>query len=141
MTVRIYQDDSRADPRTEDYHQMDVASWIDYNYPDVYWFHPVNENAGKAFIQYFTKQKRKGLKKGVVDIVIHARGINGEPFGVIELKRCKKFRPSTVSPEQWECLRNADEQGAFAAVVYGFQQCKIALADFLGEPRPIPRKR
>ena len=134
MSVKEYYLRDPSDKRKETMHQMDAAAWITYWYPGLYWFHPVNENALPGGKQYFNQQKEKGLRKGVVDIVILNRGINGEPFGVIELKRATKTLSSPVSKEQWECLNSADEQGAFSAVAYGYKSAKLAIVDMLGQP-------
>lgn len=134
MTVREYYERDPLDKRKEDLHQVDISHWISYWYPGLYWFHPVNENALPGGKQYFVRLAEKGLRKGVVDIVILHRGVNGEPFGVIELKRATKSISSPVSQEQRACLNNADNQGAFSAVAYGFKSAKLAIMDMLGQP-------
>lgn len=116
----------------EDDHLINFTTWFNHWYPDVYWFHVPNENGGKAGKQYFLRQQAKGLRKGVADIVILHRGRNGEPFGVIEMKRENKRLSTPVSKEQVECLSAVSAQGGFAAVAYGFHCAKLAVIDFLG---------
>lgn len=71
-------------------------------------------------------------------MILH-RGRNGEPFGVIEMKRENKKLSTPVSKEQVECLSAVSAQGGFAAVAYGFDCAKLAVIDFLG-PSPISIK-
>ena len=134
MAVKEFYLRDPDDKRKEEYHQIDFASWMNYWYPHVYWFHPVNENALPGGKQYFVKQEKKGLRKGVVDIMILHRGIHGEPFGAIELKRATKTLSSQVSEAQWECLNSSDRQGAFSAVAYGHLSARQAVIEMLGPP-------
>ena len=117
----------------EDTHQVDCVSWLKYNYPELLFWHTVNE--GKKTMHSALRDEQSGLLKGVSDFIILIGG-NGHPFAAIELKRTNKsgrFKASPVSKEQTEFLRKVRERGGFAAVAYGFEEFKKAVADLLAQ--------
>lgn len=110
----------------EDIEQINAVSWLRHNFPEVLFFHPVNEN--KKHIHTAMMDEQKGLLKGVSDFIILS-GLGKYPFAAIEMKRQGKSQASKVSDEQRAFLKAVRGQGGFAAVTYGFKQFKIAFND------------
>lgn len=125
-----YYERDPSDTRKEDSHQVDCVAWLRHHYPNILFFHPVNE--GEKTITSALRDQQAGLLKGVSDFVILI-GINSSyPFAAIELKRTNKSgkgKASPVSDEQKAFLRDVRQRGGFAAVAYGFEQFKLAIAD------------
>jgi hypothetical protein len=129
---------------SEETDQISGALWLDYNYPDVNWFHPPNggkrgerlkkdgSNYARSAVAAGEKMKRMGAKKGVVDYVIL------EPKGkfhgsVIELKK-EDGVPSDIEKEQKEFLNKCHESGYYTAVAFGYEEFKSAFVDYYGQP-------
>lgn len=107
--------------------QMNSVSWLRYEYPNYLFWHTVNE--GSKHKASAVADHQMGLLKGVSDILVLI-GLGGKyPFAAIELKRQGKSQASPVSKEQREFLAAVRSRGGFAAVVYGFEQFKIAFCD------------
>jgi len=124
--IRIYDSGYRGDCRLERYEQIDCASWLKYNYPER-WpliLHIPNEASGRGSSHLQTRIK-EGVKTGASDIL----DLNWLP-GIFELKRMDRTK-SKVSKEQREFLQAGSDAGHFAAIVYGFEQFKLAYADYL----------
>lgn len=123
--IRIYDSGYRGDCRQEWAEQIDAMGWLEFNHPDRWplCFHVPNEI--KASPQYMQKRQKMGVKSGVSDIIDF-----GLIRGAFELKRLDKSKCS-VSKEQRDFLKAVDESGGFAAIVYGFEQFKLAYADYL----------
>ncbi|MNY58980.1 hypothetical protein D3C86_1953790 [compost metagenome] len=66
-----------------------------------------------------------GVKAGVGDIIDF-----GRIRGAFELKRLDKSK-CKVSKDQRDFLQATDDSGGFAAIVYGYEQFKLAYADYL----------
>lgn len=129
MTVKTYNSTFRGNCDVEDQDQINFTSWFDYQYPHFspLYFHVVNESM--LPVQGRVKAKKKGLKKGVSDIIILLK--RGEYSGlIIELKRRDKSK-SRVTKEQMDFLYEVDEQGFFCAVCYGFEQAKKCVQEYL----------
>lgn len=123
--IRTYDSGYRGECRREEYEQIDCASWLEFNHPDR-WpliFHAPNET--KATAHYMQKRQKMGVKPGVPDI-IDVGGV----VGLFELKRLDRTQ-SKVSKEQKEFLQAGADAGHFVAVCYGFEQFKLAYADYL----------
>jgi hypothetical protein len=123
--IRIYDSGYRGDCRTERCEQIDCISWLKHNYPDR-WpliFHCPGET--KASPQHMQMRAKEGVKAGPPDIIDL-----GGVVGLFELKRLDRAK-STVSKEQKDFLRAGAEQGHFAVICYGFEQFKLAYADYL----------
>lgn len=78
--------------------------------------------------------KQGGLRKGVSDLVMLIGLGNKYPFAAIELKRVNKsgkHKASAFTKEQKEFLAEVRSRGGFAAVAYGFEQFKLAVADMI----------
>ena len=123
--IRIYDSHYRGECRTERCEQIDCISWLKHNHPDR-WpliFHVPNETKAKA--QHMQMRAKEGVKPGPPDI-IDLGGI----VGLFELKRLDRTK-SSVSKEQKEFLLNGSNAGHFAAICYGFEQFKLAYADYL----------
>lgn len=123
--IRIYDSGYRGDCRVETIEQIDCASWLQYNYPErwtLIWHTP---NETKATASYMQKRQKMGVKSGVSDIIDF-----GLVRGAFELKRLDKSK-CKVSKDQREFLEAVDASGGFAAIVYGFEQFKLAYADYL----------
>lgn len=122
-----YYDKSDPDDRKEEAHQFDSYSWLTYEFPMWLVWHTKNE--GKKTIGTAVKDQQAGVKKGVSDILILTGFIGCKySFIAIELKRANK-KGTKVSDEQKEFLRRVRECGGFAAVCYGVDQVKLAIAD------------
>ncbi|EDV3179088.1 VRR-NUC domain-containing protein [Salmonella enterica subsp. arizonae] len=122
-----YYDKSDPDTRTEAPHQVDCYSWVTHHYPRWITWHTKNE--GKKTIGEAVKDQQAGVKKGVSDVLILTGFIGCKyAFIAIELKRASK-KGTKVSQEQKDFLRRVRECGGFAAVCYGFEQFKLAIAD------------
>lgn len=120
----------------EDTHQINCVAWLRHNYPNLLFFHAVNE--GKKTITSALRDEQAGLLKGVSDFVIligdPAYTDKPYPFAAIELKRTNKSGKGAASPvskEQKEFLKNVRDRGGFAAVCYGFEQFKLAIKDMI----------
>ena len=80
-------------------------------------------------IQGRVKAKKKGLKKGVSDIVILLK--RGKYSGlIIELKR-KDSTKNKASKEQVAFLHEVCEQDFYAAICYGFDEAKKCVQEYL----------
>lgn len=123
--IRIYGSGYRGDCRQEWAEQIDAMGWLEFNHPDRWplCFHVPNEI--KAGPQYMQKRQKMGVKSGVSDIIDF-----GLIRGAFELKRLDKSKCS-VSKEQRTFLQAVADSGGFAAIVYGFEQFKLAYADYL----------
>ena len=116
--VEFYDKDS-TETLVEDAVQIFASDYVKYNYPEMVFFHVVNEN--KKTIGQATKDKAKGLLKGVSDCIfmIPEKCRGKYSFGAIELKRATKKLATPVSDEQKSFLKSVRESGGFAAVAYG----------------------
>jgi hypothetical protein len=123
--IHIYDSGYRGECRVETIEQIDCASWLQYNYPErwqLIWHTP---NETKATASYMQKRQKMGVKSGVSDIIDF-----GLVRGAFELKRLDKSK-CKVSKDQREFLQAVADSGGFAAIVYGFEQFKLAYADYL----------
>ena len=130
--IRTYDSNYRGECRREEYEQIDCASWLQYNHPErwpLIWHVPNELTVDKkkpGWAQHLAKRQKMGVKNGVSDII---------DFGVIrgafELKRLSKKDSSPVTKDQRAFLKSVDESGGFAAIVYGYEQFKLAYADYL----------
>lgn len=123
--IRIYDSGYRGDCRTERCEQIDSISWLSFNYPERFplIFHCPGET--KASPQYMQMRAKEGVRAGVPDIIDL-----GGVVGLFELKRLDRTK-SKVSREQREFLENGVDAGHFTAICYGFEQFKLAYADYL----------
>lgn len=127
--LEFYEPDN-DDTRREVVHQIEAYQHLKHAYPQWLAFHPVNENKKTFYTANIDEQS--GLLKGVSDLFI-LTGFRGckYPFAAIEMKRSNKSgkgKASPVSKEQREFLRRVREMGGFAAVAYGSEQLKAAIA-------------
>lgn len=117
----------------EETHQVNGVAWLKYHYPNLMFWHTVNE--GKKHINAALRDEQAGLKKGVSDFIFLIGHFDRKYcFGAIELKRTNKSgkdKASPVSKEQKEFLLGVRERGGFAAVAYGFEELKKAVEDML----------
>ena len=111
---------SNKNPYEED-EQIKLAQYLDMK--NYCWCHVPNE--GKHKIQYYAKQKRLGVKKGVPDNFIFDV-IDGYKGIAIELKRKKGGR---VSKEQKEWLDKLDNRGWLTRVCKGADEAIDWLED------------
>lgn len=123
--IRTYDSSYRGECRSEMCEQIDSVSWLEYNYPDR-WpliFHCANEISAKP--QYMQRRKKEGVKPGVSDIIDL-----GAVRGAFELKLLDKSK-CRVSKDQRDFLDAVAASGGFAAICYGFEQFRVAYADYL----------
>lgn len=128
-----YYERDPSDTRKEDSHQVDCVAWLRHHYPELLFWHTVNE--GSKTITSALRDEQAGLRKGVSDFVILI-GSGKYPFAAIELKRVNKSGKGAASPvskEQKEFLRDVRRRGGFAAVAYGLNQFKLAIYDLMAK--------
>lgn len=115
----------------EDDEQIFCSDWVKYNYPQVVYWHTVNESMKS--IGQARKDQAKGLLKGVSDcLFLIPESLRGSyPFGAIELKRAGKTQASPVSDEQKSFLKSVRESGGFAGVAYGRDGFLSAFAEMI----------
>lgn len=117
----------KGSSRKEHLEQVDAVSRTRYEFPDIVFFHPVNE--GNIPVQYRSKLTEAGMLKGISDFVILKP--SGEYHGaLIEMKRTNKS-DSKVSPEQVRILRQCREAGYFTALAFGAESYWKALLYYL----------
>lgn len=114
----------------EDVEQMQFTADLKYNYPELLYFHPVNE--GAIPVQYRVKQARKGLLKGASDIIILTPNRHYH-YLVIELKRQNVRKSTPPSKEQIKFLDRAKLNGAFACVAYGSKAAIYVIEQYLND--------
>lgn len=123
--IRTYDSNYRGECRSERMEQIDCISWLRHNYPER-WpliFHVPNETHSRG--NHHLMRSKEGVKAGVPDIIDL-----GRIPGLFELKRLDRTK-SKVSKEQREFLQAGADAGHFAAICYGFEQFKLAYADYL----------
>lgn len=130
--IEFYPGPVKSCPKEDD-EQIFCSDWVKYNYPEMVFFHCVNE--GKKTIGQARKDQAKGLLKGVSDCMfLIPESIRGKyPFGAIELKRAGKTQASPVSSEQKSFLKSVRESGGFAAVAYGREGFLAALKEMISK--------
>jgi len=106
-------------PRKEDTEQIEFVAWFKHNYPIYPIWHTVNEVRSKS-AAYHEKQRRKGKRKGVSDILIYIDGI----LIAVEMKRASIKASTPVTDEQISFLNDVLIQGGQAAVCYGSDAAK-----------------
>lgn len=123
---RIYDSGYRGACRIERMEQIDCMSWLQFHHPHR-WpliFHCPNEVKAKP--QHMSMRAKEGVKPGVPDII----DLGGPVSGVFELKRLDRTK-SSITKGQREFLIDAAAAGHFTAICYGFEQFKLAYADYL----------
>lgn len=125
--IHIYDSGQRGPCRSEDCEQIDAMGWLEKHYPErwpLIWHTP---NEIRASPLYMQKRKKMGVKSGVSDIVDF-----GLVRGAFELKKLdRKAKGVRVSAAQRKFLQAVADTGGFAAICYGFEQFKLAYADYL----------
>lgn len=120
----------KNDTRKEDVHQIEAYSFLSVRHPEWLAWHTKNE--GLKSYRTADIDAQQGLLKGVSDVIIITGFVGCKyPFAAIELKRVNKSgkgKASPVSKEQREFLRRVRDLGGFAAVAYGSEQLKAAIA-------------
>lgn len=131
--VKIYLDEtvSKKDkPPLEDTDLMNFISWFDYNYPHLSFFMIHVPNESEMPVQGRVKAKRKGVRSGVPDLLFLKK--SGKYSGMaIEMKRATKKHSSKVSDAQMMYLQELSEEKFSTAVVYGLDQAKKAIKEYL----------
>ncbi len=131
--IRTYDSGYRGPCRQEWLEQIDSAGWLEKNHPDR-WpliFHVPNEltvdKKKPGWAIHLQKRQKMGVRNGVSDVIDF-----GAIRGAFELKRKDRTQKGVkVTKEQREFLDEVDKSGGFAAICYGFEQFKLAYADFL----------
>lgn len=124
--IHTYDSHYRGPCRTERCEQIDAMGWLEKNHPDR-WpliFHCPSETRAKP--QHMAMRRKEGVKPGVPDIL----DLNWPVVGMFEMKRLDVSK-SRLSPDQRRLLQAGADAGHFVAVCYGFEQFKLAYADFL----------
>lgn len=123
--IRIYDSGFRGDCRAERCEQIDAISWLSFNYPERFplIFHCPGET--KASPQHMQMRAKEGVRAGVPDIIDL-----GGVVGLFEMKRLDRTK-SKISKDQLGFMSRSSAAGHFAAIVYGFEQFKLAYSDYL----------
>lgn len=127
-----YYTPDKSDTWKENKHQVDCVTWTKVRHGELLFWHTVNE--GEKTMHSALVDGQSGLLKGVSDFVFLLGPFGKYPFGAIELKRVNKSgkgKASPVSKEQKDFLRRVRDRGGFAAVAYGQEEYKKAVADML----------
>lgn len=130
--IEFYPGPVKSCPKEDD-EQIFCSDWVKYNYPEIVYWHTVNESMKS--IGQARKDQAKGLLKGVSDcLFLIPESLRGKyPFGAIELKRAGKTQASPVSNEQKSFLKSVRESGGFAAVAYGREGFLAAFKEMISE--------
>lgn len=130
--IEFYPGSVKSCPKEDD-EQIFCSDWVRYNYPQIIYWHTVNE--GKKSMCAARKDAAKGLLKGVSDcLFLIPESLRGSyPFGAIELKRAGKTQASPVSNDQKAFLKSVRESGGFAAVAYGREGFIAAFKEMVSE--------
>lgn len=130
--IEFYSGPVKSCPKEDD-EQIFCSDWIKYNYPEMVFFHVVNEN--KKTMWQATRDKDKGLLKGVSDCIfmIPEKHRGKYSFGAIELKRASKSLATAVSKDQKAFLKSVRESGGFAAVAYGREGFLAAFKEMISK--------
>lgn len=128
--VEFYDKDS-TETLLEDSVQIFASDYVRYNYPEMVFFHVVNES--KKTIGQAMKDQAKGLRKGVSDcIFMIPKKYRGDySFGAIEIKRATKKLASPLTEDQKEFLKSVKEADGFSAVSYGRDGFLAAFAEMI----------
>jgi len=112
----------------EDNLQIAVMDYLRLQYPKILAWHTVNE--GKIPVHYRKKLIRKGLKKGIPDIIIVQKKRHNSiiMFGIAMELKIKYNKPS---PEQIEVLDYLEGEGMITAVCYDFDSAKEVIDNYL----------
>ena len=125
--IRVYGDTSfRGKCSVEDTELINFFTEVYYLYPETYHliaFHPKNE--GKKTMAQVQKDKAKGQKKGVSDIIVP-----GNPTLIIELKR-KDHTQSYWEDGQIQFLEQAHKAGAYVCLALGSVAAIQAFNDWI----------
>lgn len=125
--IKVYGDTSfRGQCPLEDTELIDFFTEVYYLYPKTYHliaFHPKNE--GKKKMAQVQKDKAKGQKKGVSDIIVP-----GNPTLIIELKR-KDHTQSYWEDGQIQFLEQAHKAGAYVCLALGLEAAIQAFNDWV----------
>lgn len=106
----------------EDVMQAEVSRLLSLKYPDLLWWHTVNEGRRTPFEQF--KFKELGGKSGVSDFVILEEG-NFSKGLMIEIK----YGANPCTSDQADFLIRSARKGYTACVVYDFAPDVLALVD------------
>lgn len=130
--IEFYPGPVKSCPKEDD-EQIFCSDWVKYNYPQIVYWHTVNES--KKSIGQARKDQAKGLLKGVSDcLFLIPESLRGKhPFGAIELKRAGKKQASPVSEDQGSFLKSVRESGGFAAVAYGREGFLAAFKEMISK--------
>ena len=103
--IEFYPGPVKSCPKEDD-EQIFCSDWVKYHYPQIVYWHTINEN--KKSIGQAMKDQAKGLLKGVSDclFLIPEYLLGKYPFGAIEVQRAGKTQASPVSDEQESFLES-----------------------------------
>lgn len=106
--------------------QQMVIDWLNLHHLTKDKFHSI-PNEGKRSVKTGRVMRSMGLKKGVSDIflMIPTSQFHGM---YLEIKRDKK---SKISPEQLEFKKMALNQGYYACIAIGYDQCIEEINNYL----------
>lgn len=118
----------------EDHLQMQVAQYLNAQYPNVLWNHIPNEGKRTAFEQY--KAKHFGIKAGMPDVMIfEPRLVQTPSHGrhtiftglAIELK----IKPNKPTKSQMQVLESLRVSQWWVEVCYSFEEAKEIIDNYL----------
>ena len=127
------ENESKQKSRLEKFEGWDFAAYVNHHMPELAMFHVANEGAFSP--QHRDSLTRSGVRSGVSDYVILHLTLQGHPFALIELKRCRK-EDSTISKKQADFLLERERQGGLCCAAYG-KNAAIAIVEWLYKGKPL----
>lgn len=115
--IKVYGEQEKGKHPTETAEMVTFFNQIRLHHPKLAKIALHIRNEGKRTFDQARRHKAEGMVTGASDI-----NIPGNPSFICEMK--SRSKTSRVSPEQYEYLEAAQENGAFCCIAYG---CKAAL--------------
>lgn len=122
--IKIYGEKQKGKQPSESAEMITFFSEFRKRYPHMAKMAIHIRNEGKRTVNQTARHKAEGMVKGASDIII----IGAQAF-CCEMK--SKSATAKVSKEQIEWLEQADDNGAFACIAYGFEAALEAVEEWL----------
>lgn len=115
--------------KQEDHLQIQVSEWLQYQFPEIVWFHPPNEGRRTAFERYVITLL--GVQAGASDMIIlqPTKKYHGL---MLELKVIYKSEAKNyLSKNQKKFLKRLYLKGYCCAVAWTFEEAKKIIEDYM----------
>lgn len=103
-----------------------VCDYLDYKYPDIFYFHPHNEAKRSPYERFLIKIMR--LRPGMPDLLVPISK-KGKTGMAMEFK----IKPNKLTKNQLEIIDILNLYNWSAVVCYSFEEAKIHLDEYLNE--------